>query len=151
MIIEKKRLQLVGVACMKIADVFNERSKEYYRQENAIEYAYITADEYSPKEVIEMEKDILNILKFKLYAPTPVHFIALYNRIINFESDVKLTAEYLADLMMLTIKSSSYAPSLLASACLFVAMNSLHKELPGVDSDEMRLCRSLFSDWATVP
>jgi hypothetical protein len=32
---------------MKIADVFNERSKEYYRQENASEYAYITADEYS--------------------------------------------------------------------------------------------------------
>lgn len=32
---------------MKIADVFNERSKEYYRQENSTEYAYITADEYS--------------------------------------------------------------------------------------------------------
>jgi hypothetical protein len=41
---------------MKIADVFNERSKEYYRQENAAEYAYITADEYTPIEVIQMEK-----------------------------------------------------------------------------------------------
>lgn len=29
--VEKKQLQLVGVSCMKIADVFNERSKEYYR------------------------------------------------------------------------------------------------------------------------
>ena len=29
--IEKNRLQLVGVSCMKIADVFNEKSKEYYR------------------------------------------------------------------------------------------------------------------------
>ena len=28
---------------MKLADVFNEKSKEYYRQENASEYAYITA------------------------------------------------------------------------------------------------------------
>ena len=37
---------------MKLADVFNERSKEYYRQENANEYAYITADEYTPLEVI---------------------------------------------------------------------------------------------------
>jgi len=41
---------------MKIADVFNEKSKEYYRQENAAEYAYITADEYTPTEVIDMEK-----------------------------------------------------------------------------------------------
>ncbi len=54
--VEKNRLQLVGVACMKIADVFNERSKEYYRQENAAEYAYITADEYTAAEVIAMEK-----------------------------------------------------------------------------------------------
>jgi len=29
--VEKSKLQLVGVSCMKIADVFNERSKEYYR------------------------------------------------------------------------------------------------------------------------
>jgi hypothetical protein len=37
---------------MKVADVFNEKSKEYYRQENSVEYAYITADEYSADEVI---------------------------------------------------------------------------------------------------
>ena len=29
--VDKGKLQLVGVACMKVADVFNERSKEYYR------------------------------------------------------------------------------------------------------------------------
>lgn len=28
--IEKTKLQLVGVTCMKLADVFNEKSKEYY-------------------------------------------------------------------------------------------------------------------------
>jgi hypothetical protein len=37
----------MGVACLKLADVFNERSREYYRQENAKEYAFITADEYT--------------------------------------------------------------------------------------------------------
>mmetsp|Transcript_26107 Transcript_26107/g.18555 ORF Transcript_26107/g.18555 Transcript_26107/m.18555 type:complete len:89 (+) Transcript_26107:2126-2392(+) len=50
--VEKVKLQLVGISCMKIGDVFNERSKEYYRQENAIEYAYITADEYTDREVV---------------------------------------------------------------------------------------------------
>lgn len=30
--IEKANLQLVGVTCLKIAEVFWERSKEYYRQ-----------------------------------------------------------------------------------------------------------------------
>ncbi len=82
MIVEKNKLQLVGVSCMKIADVFNERSKEYYRQENAAEYAYITADEYTPLEVIAMEKQILNILNFELYSPTSVAFIKIYNQIL---------------------------------------------------------------------
>jgi cyclin A len=77
--VEKSKLQLVGVACMKIADVFNERSKEYYRQENATEYSYITADEYTPLEVVQMEKRILNILDFDLYAPTSITFLKLYN------------------------------------------------------------------------
>ena len=77
MTIEKSKLQLVGVACMKIADVFNERSKEYYRQENSSEYAYITADEYTPQEVVKMEKQILNILSFDLYSPPSVSYIKL--------------------------------------------------------------------------
>lgn len=75
--VEKNKLQLVGVACMKIADVFNERSREYYRQENAGEYAYITADEYTPAEVILYEKKILSTLNFELYSPTSVSFMRL--------------------------------------------------------------------------
>jgi len=63
---------------MKIADVFNERSKEYYRQENATEYAYITADEYTAQEVIQMEKQILNLLNFELYSPNAVSFLKMY-------------------------------------------------------------------------
>ena len=76
--IEKQKLQLVGVTSMKIADVFNEKSKEYYRQENATEYAYITADEYSAQEVIEMEKKMLGLLEFNLFSPTVAHFLNLY-------------------------------------------------------------------------
>jgi len=37
-----------------ILSVFNERSKEYYKQDNANEYAYITADVYTPKKLIEI-------------------------------------------------------------------------------------------------
>jgi len=83
--VEKKKLQLVGVACMKLADVFNEKSKEYYRQENAKEFAYITAEEYTPQEVIEMEKQIVTKLDFKLLSPTPLHFIKLYHRVLKLE------------------------------------------------------------------
>lgn len=62
----RNQLQLIGVTCLKIADVLNERSKEYYRQENAKEYAFITADEYTEGQVVAMEKEILQKLEFNL-------------------------------------------------------------------------------------
>jgi len=64
--IKKTELQLIGVASLKIADCMFERSREYYRQDNAKEYSYITADEFTPQQVIEKEKDILKHLDFDL-------------------------------------------------------------------------------------
>lgn len=97
---------------MKIADVFNEKSKEYYRQENASEYAYITAgkqtnlklinclfnykfilifiDEYTSEEVIDMEKKILTFLDFNCFSPTVLHFCELYLRVIDVPEEVKV-------------------------------------------------------------
>ncbi len=101
--IEKNWLQLVGVTAMKIADVFNEKSKEYYRQENAAEYAYITADEYTPTEVIDMEKWIVNLLDFNLLSPT-IHFLSIYNWILD-DARANLIAEYFADICIFDIAS----------------------------------------------
>ena len=55
----KTNLQLVGTACIKIADQLCERSKEYYRQDNSADYAYITAEEFTATQVVKMEKTIL--------------------------------------------------------------------------------------------
>jgi cyclin A len=96
--IQKSQLQLVGTSCMKIADIFNEKSKEYYRQENAVEYAYITADEYTPQNVIAMEKEILSLLSFDLCVPTPIHFIKLYARVLKLDPLTELIACYIADI-----------------------------------------------------
>lgn len=120
--VEKTKLQLVGVACMKIADVFNEKSKEYYRQENSAEYSYITADEYSPQQVVAMEKAILNVLNFDLYAPTAVGFIKVYDRVLSVPPETQKVALFLSDLTLLSAKTSHFAPSLVASACLFLSL-----------------------------
>lgn len=88
--IEKANLQLVGVTCMKIADVLTERSKEYYKQENASEFSYITADEYSPAQIVETEKNILSLLGFRLVAPTVMHFLKVYLGLFHIEDKIGL-------------------------------------------------------------
>ena len=77
--IDRANLQLVGVAAMKIADAFNEKSREYYRQENALEYSNITAQEFTPDEVLNMEKCILGTLGFQLCQGTMISYVELFN------------------------------------------------------------------------
>lgn len=93
MIIDKSKLQLLGVTCMKIADVFNEKSKEYYRQENAKEYAFITAEEYTPQDVLETEKKILSLFKFKLLSPGTTHFLKLYGQVLELDEKSKILSD----------------------------------------------------------
>lgn len=140
--IEKNKLQLVGVTCMKIADVFNEKSKEYYRQENASEYAYITADEYTSQEVIDMEKEILTLLDFNCFSPTVPHFLKL----VDVSEKVRLLSNYLADLMLLTTKTLRFKPSLVANAIFFLSYGVFEKfKAP---RDQIEKCKLLFGDYS---
>jgi serine/threonine protein kinase len=142
--VERARLQLVGVACMKIADVFNERSKEYYRQDNAVEYAYITADEFTAKEVVAMEKEVLNVLNFRLQSPTTMHFLKSYLALTVFSHDTAVLAQYLADLMLLSYSSLAYLPSLIAASCLLLASTTINDPLANVSA-----CRKTFA-WHSI-
>jgi hypothetical protein len=85
---------------MKIADVFNERSKEYYRQENAKEYAYITAEEYTAKELLDNEKNILMLLKFRLYSPTCVHFMRIYESVLGLDDKTRILSNVIYAIKM---------------------------------------------------
>lgn len=119
--LDKSKLQLLGVTCMKIADVFNEKSKEYYRQENAKEYAYITAEEYTETELLMMEKNILSQMKFRLLSPTTIHFLKIYYQILNIDPITQILCNFLADIILLNYESINYMPSLLSSAILCYA------------------------------
>ncbi len=133
LVVDKAKLQLFGVTCMKVADVFNERSKEYYRQESAKEYAYITAEEYTAKELIETEKKVLSLLKFRMYSPTCAHFLRIYETALGIDEPTRILSNYLSDLMLLNYEALGQAPSLLASAILCFACFVLHTT-PSVSS-----------------
>lgn len=126
---------------MKIADVFNEKSKEYYRQENASEYAYITADEYTSEEVITMEKQILTLLDFNCFSPTVVHFL----KMIEMPDNIRVLSNYLADIMLLTTDTLKFKPSLVAKVILYFACGALNNfSLP---KGQTELYKTLFGSY----
>jgi len=161
--LDKTKLQLVGVTCLKIADVLHERSKEYYKQDNAKEYAYITADEYNPQQLIDMEKEILNLLKFNLVAPNAMHFLKIYIALFQIPDNVAVIACFLTDLMLLSYHIMEFEYSLIASSALFLACmcqnfkineNILNENRQFVDcykQEKFRRCVAHMKDlWVTI-
>ncbi|EGR31731.1 n-terminal domain protein [Ichthyophthirius multifiliis] len=119
--LSKQNLQLVGVVCMKIADVFNEQSKEYYKQENANEYAYITADEYNTQQLLDMEKKILSLLDFELNIPTVLHFVKIKLSQLKMEASVYLFSIFFSDILLMSTYSYQFQSDLLGNTCIFMA------------------------------
>lgn len=72
--------------------MYNERSREYYKQENAAEYAYITAEEYTSAELIELEKEILTTLDFDLFLPNVMYFTKIICSLLATDKQVTVTA-----------------------------------------------------------
>lgn len=60
---------------MKVVDQLCERSKEYYRQDNSADYAYITAEEFNTYQVVQMEKTILSVVDFKVMEETALGYL----------------------------------------------------------------------------
>jgi len=71
-VISRQKLQLLGVACMMIAAKYEEICAPQVE-----EFCYITDNTYLKDEVLDMESDVLNYLKFEMTAPTTKCFLRL--------------------------------------------------------------------------
>ena len=60
----RAKFQLIGVSCLKLADCFNEKSREFYRMMTSMEYAHMTANEFSREEVVAMEKEVARAIDY---------------------------------------------------------------------------------------
>lgn len=118
-----ERLQVVGATCLKVSDVFSEQSKEYYKQENAAEYAEATNKLAPPDQLLSLEKDMIPKLDFKLHQPTVHWFVQCYLAYGRFtaEGQVGKTASFIGDLLLLDYELLAYPPSLKAQCAVVLA------------------------------
>ncbi|KAF0927258.1 hypothetical protein E2562_031189 [Oryza meyeriana var. granulata] len=69
-VINRQRMQLLGVACLLIAAKYEEICPPQVE-----ELCYITDNAYTKNEVLKMEASVLNYLKFEMTAPTAKCFL----------------------------------------------------------------------------
>ncbi|CAD8186118.1 unnamed protein product [Paramecium octaurelia] len=127
--INRKDLQLIGVTSLKLADVYNERSKEYFKQENCNAYAYITADEYNEKQIIDMEQQILSILDYNLTYRTPIQFLKIINSKLKVSNDSQMLSYFFCDFFIMGYEQLIIERQLYAICCLLLALNIKNEKI----------------------
>ncbi|WCJ44402.1 Cyclin A1 1 [Euphorbia peplus] len=120
-VMNRQKLQLLGVACMMIASKYEEICAPQVE-----EFCYITDNTYFRDEVLEMESAVLNYLKFEMTAPTAKCFLRRFVRAAQGVNEVpsmqlECLANYISELSLLEYTMLAYAPSLIAASAIFLA------------------------------
>lgn len=121
--IERKQLQLVGVAAMFIASKY----EEMYAPEIG-DFVYITDRAYSESQIREMELRILSALNFELGRPLPLHFLRRNSKAGNVDALTHTLAKYAMELTLVDYKMAHIKPSLIAAAALAVSLKVLDRD-----------------------
>ncbi|KAA8582692.1 hypothetical protein FQN60_006363 [Etheostoma spectabile] len=122
--VHRELLQLVGSTTMLIASKFEERSPPCVD-----DFLYICDDAYKREDIISMEASILQALSFDINIPIPYRFLRRYAKCVNAGMDTLTLARYYCEMSLMEIDLVSERGSLLASACLLMAL--VTKDLGG--------------------
>ncbi|KAL3026354.1 hypothetical protein AAZX31_04G226900 [Glycine max] len=120
-VMNRQRLQLLGVASMMIASKYEEICAPQVE-----EFCYITDNTYFKEEVLQMESAVLNFLKFEMTAPTVKCFLRRFVRAAQGVDEVpslqlECLTNYIAELSLMEYSMLGYAPSLVAASAIFLA------------------------------
>ncbi|KAL6995968.1 Cyclin-B2-4 [Sarracenia purpurea var. burkii] len=112
----RKKLQLVGVTAMLLACKYEEVSVP------VVEDLILISDKaYSRKEVLEMEKVMVNTLQFNLSVPTPYVFMRRFLKAAQSDNKLELLSFFIIELCLVEYEMLKFPPSLLAAAAVFTA------------------------------
>ncbi|KAJ0025262.1 hypothetical protein Pint_08125 [Pistacia integerrima] len=120
-VINRQKLQLLGVSCLMIAAKYEEICAPQVE-----EFCYVTDHTYSKEEVLQMESAVLNYLKFEMTVPTAKCFLRRFVHAAQGSNEVsslqlECLANYIVELSLLEYKMLSYAPSVVAASATFLA------------------------------
>ncbi|XP_073046362.1 cyclin-B2-4-like [Primulina eburnea] len=117
----RKKLQLVGVTAMLLACKYEEVSVP------VVDDLILISDRaYCRKEVLDMEKLIVNTLQFNLSVPTPYVFMRRFLKAAQSDKTLELLSFFTIELCLVESEMLKFSPSLLAAAAIYTAQCALN-------------------------
>ncbi|KAJ4963134.1 hypothetical protein NE237_023073 [Protea cynaroides] len=118
----RKKLQLVGVTAMLLACKYEEVTVP------VVEDLILISDKaYTRKEVIEMEKLMVNALQFNMSVPTPYVFMRRFLKAAQSDNKLELLSFFMIELCLVEYEMLRFPPSLLAAAAIYTAQCTLKR------------------------
>lgn len=120
--VSRKHLQLVGVTAMLVASKYEEIWAPEVR-----DFVYISDRAYTRDQILNMEKIMLNVLRFNLTVPTPLVFLNRFVKASGIVQDRQAVsyAQYLVELSLPDYGMLRYPYSMIAAAAVY-ASNLAH-------------------------
>ncbi|KAA8528483.1 hypothetical protein F0562_035838 [Nyssa sinensis] len=120
-VLNRQRLQLLGVSSMLIASKYEEVSPPHVE-----DFCYITDNTYTKEEVVKMEADLLKSLKFEMGNPTIKTFLRRFTGVVQEDYrtpnlQLEFLGYYLAELSLLDYGCVKFLPSLVAASVIFLS------------------------------
>ncbi|XP_076917165.1 G2/mitotic-specific cyclin C13-1-like [Bidens hawaiensis] len=154
-VLNRQRLQLLGVSSMLIASKYEEISPPHTE-----DFCYITDNTYTKQEVVKMEADVLKTLKFEMGNPTVRTFLRWFQIGQEDYNEPNLQLEflsyYLAELSLLEYNCIKFLPSLVAASVTFLSRftlepnshpwNSALEKLSGYKPSYLKECVQILHD-----
>ncbi|KAI9109636.1 hypothetical protein K1719_019266 [Acacia pycnantha] len=117
----RKKLQLVGLVAMLLACKYEEVSVPVVG-----DLILISDKAYTRKEVLEMEKLILNTLQFNVSVPTPYVFMRRFLKAAEADKKLEHAAFFLIELSLVEYEMLKFPPSMLAAAAVYAAQCTIY-------------------------
>lgn len=115
--ISRWRLQLLGTICMLVTTKYEEE----LHVPIVDDLCYLTANNCSREEVLEMEGKVLECLEFELTLPTMQRFLRPLIHMINPRTPMlEFLANYITEPSLLQYRMLRYCSSLIVAALIFL-------------------------------
>jgi DNA-directed RNA polymerase subunit F len=122
--IQKSQLHLLGVTTLHIAAKYEEIYPPDLR-----DFLTVSENKFTKQMVVDMEKEILTAIDFKVTAPSAYRFLQRFRRMSELVDDeVFFFAQYLQEIALLDITLLRFKPSQLAAASMILAARQLKKQ-----------------------
>lgn len=130
--LDKNKFQLLASASLLIAAKSEETTSP-----SIDDFVFIAKDTFTIEQMIEMERDLLGILKFQVNPIHSSHFLKRYLRFMDNTTYFLMLAHFINESLLLDDSIIGVKPSLRAAAVIYLCL-SLDDRIDEWDSDKIR-------------